>query len=417
MYNRKFIGARYVPVFADEPWSADNAYEPLTVVIDSDGDSYTSRQYVPTGILLSNGDYWAKTGAYNAQFEQLVDTVDNRLTAFETNALFIGNSYTDGVGATNYNGMYKRLKKYFTNAYKSTGALGGNGFGTYTDHNETFLDLLEAADANTAFDSEDITHIFFMSAMGDTRIICEGNDTTIYNNMTACTAYAATHFPNAKIYVCYLETVYGRSVQSAYSNAYFYKQYRVHWLFENYCRELGIIYLGWLGWNTNQLSGFNAADNYHPNDAGYDMLESAFRNAFFGVNPYKPHYFYQDDYPFALRAYSPTECSFILSDITSSVLADTQGTISSDDIEICDIVKSDAITVPYAFHVNTNVTARMPGTGTLLRGWLRTTFDSGNSKLKLHLYGSATWTGDNVSLHIDGCYPVQSISNGTRMTS
>ena len=70
MSVREYIGARYVPLFADPiDWDSTKTYEPLTVVYNQ-GSSYTSRQYVPAGIDISNDTYWARTGNYNAQIEQ-----------------------------------------------------------------------------------------------------------------------------------------------------------------------------------------------------------------------------------------------------------------------------------------------------------------------------------------------------------
>lgn len=69
MSTTQYIGARYVPIFADPAeWNNTRTYEPLTIVMH-DGNSYTSRQYVPKGIDISNDDFWALTGNYNAQVE------------------------------------------------------------------------------------------------------------------------------------------------------------------------------------------------------------------------------------------------------------------------------------------------------------------------------------------------------------
>lgn len=66
---REYIGARYVPIFADPvEWSTNFAYEPLTIVTYA-GNSYTSRQYVPKGILINNTEYWVPTGNFNGQLE------------------------------------------------------------------------------------------------------------------------------------------------------------------------------------------------------------------------------------------------------------------------------------------------------------------------------------------------------------
>lgn len=72
--HTQYIGARYVPLFGrkDETtieWDNKSPYEPLTVVIHA-GNSYTSRQYVPADIDITDESYWALTGNYNAQVEQ-----------------------------------------------------------------------------------------------------------------------------------------------------------------------------------------------------------------------------------------------------------------------------------------------------------------------------------------------------------
>ena len=83
----QYVGARYVPLFADPlEWDKTKAYEPLTIVYHT-GNSYTSRQYVPVGIEITNTAYWALTGNYNAQIEQYraeVQRYDARITANDT---------------------------------------------------------------------------------------------------------------------------------------------------------------------------------------------------------------------------------------------------------------------------------------------------------------------------------------------
>lgn len=80
---REYIGARYVPVFANPPeWSDTRGYEPLTIVLHK-GDSFTSTQYVPTGIDIKNTEYWLETGNWNAQIEAYREEVmrfDGRIT-------------------------------------------------------------------------------------------------------------------------------------------------------------------------------------------------------------------------------------------------------------------------------------------------------------------------------------------------
>lgn len=66
----QYVGARYVPLFANPAqWSSEREYEPLTIVLYK-GNSFTSMQYVPVGIDITNEEFWAQTGNYNAQIEQ-----------------------------------------------------------------------------------------------------------------------------------------------------------------------------------------------------------------------------------------------------------------------------------------------------------------------------------------------------------
>lgn len=105
--HTQYIGARYVPIFgrADEDsieWDNSKPYEPLTIVMHQ-GNSYTSRQYVPAGVELTNGQYWANTGNYNAQVEQYrqeVRAFDGRITANET-AIKGANDVLGALGAPN----------------------------------------------------------------------------------------------------------------------------------------------------------------------------------------------------------------------------------------------------------------------------------------------------------------------------
>ena len=89
MTTQQYIGARYVPIFGrkDEEsieWDNSKTYEPLTIVLH-EGNSYTSRQFVPVGIDIKNEDFWALTGNYNAQVEAYRQEVQNVKSLAETN--------------------------------------------------------------------------------------------------------------------------------------------------------------------------------------------------------------------------------------------------------------------------------------------------------------------------------------------
>lgn len=71
----QYVGARYVPIFgrvgeSSIEWDNSAPYEPLTIVLYQ-GNSYTSRQFVPADIEITDTRYWALTGNYNGQIETL----------------------------------------------------------------------------------------------------------------------------------------------------------------------------------------------------------------------------------------------------------------------------------------------------------------------------------------------------------
>ena len=70
-----YVGHRYVPKIMGD-WDNTQIYEPLSIV-QYQGNSFTSRQYVPSGIELTNEEFWVSTGNYNAQIEQYRQDVRN----------------------------------------------------------------------------------------------------------------------------------------------------------------------------------------------------------------------------------------------------------------------------------------------------------------------------------------------------
>lgn len=72
--KRQYIGARYVPIFGRKnedsiEWNNSAPYEPLSIVLYQ-GNSYTSRTYVPADVPITDTHFWVNTGNYNAQVEQ-----------------------------------------------------------------------------------------------------------------------------------------------------------------------------------------------------------------------------------------------------------------------------------------------------------------------------------------------------------
>lgn len=72
----KYIGNRCIPMPMGN-WDKTKEYENLSVVLASNGDSYTSKKNVPKGIELSNTEYWAISSRFNAQLETQKKRIDN----------------------------------------------------------------------------------------------------------------------------------------------------------------------------------------------------------------------------------------------------------------------------------------------------------------------------------------------------
>lgn len=104
--TRQYIGARYVPIFGRKgeesiEWDNSAPYEPLTIVLYQ-GNSYTSRQYVPVGVEITNHEFWALSGNYNAQIEQYrqeVLTLDGRISTNEDNIADLQTDLSDEIEA------------------------------------------------------------------------------------------------------------------------------------------------------------------------------------------------------------------------------------------------------------------------------------------------------------------------------
>ena len=69
----KYVGARYVPIVMGE-WDKTKTYEPL-MVVTYQGNSYTSKCYVPANIDITDTNYWIESANYNAQVESYREEV------------------------------------------------------------------------------------------------------------------------------------------------------------------------------------------------------------------------------------------------------------------------------------------------------------------------------------------------------
>lgn len=267
MATTQYIGSRYVPLFADPiDWDKSKTYEPLTIVTYQ-GNSYTSKQAVPSNIEITNTDYWALTGNYNAQIEEYrreVQTFDARITATEQknteqdakdteqdneiadisslahtnesdiasmegdinglmqstkivseitpgNVVFVGDSITNGQGASTTNLRWSTRLVGFLNRYASERGLSGsfternyaeNGTGFAHSYRDNFKAQLMLAANDDAFENNSVTLVFIAGGANDVDAV-----DNVYVNANDCISYALNTFPNAL--VCLLPLMWG----------------------------------------------------------------------------------------------------------------------------------------------------------------------------------------------------------------
>lgn len=310
MGNRQYIGARYVPRFTGE-YDATTVYEGLDVVDNGVGTSYIARKPVPAGTPLTNSEYWAVYGASSGAIVDLQDQINdinleiNDLPTIRTDignlqthdkkhrniAIYLGNSFINGVGSTSgEDGIFKKTKDMFNAAYKY--ADGGVGFLTYTGHTKTFYTLLQNAIADTSFDNSDVSDIIICSAIGDTCALKERGSafsTDLSTAMQNLMSLINSEFPaNVRVTLAMVEGRVRTSFTSSYVGDVPYKTpFNVNRYLSLYSERYGYDYIGWIGWNIFMRgTGYHSADETHPNDLGYDVLSTTFKNAFNGAyNP------------------------------------------------------------------------------------------------------------------------------------
>jgi hypothetical protein len=285
MSVREYIGARYVPVFADPiEWSNNRTFEPLTIVTYQ-GNSYTSRQFVPQGITIQDTNYWALTSNFNSQVEsyrQEVQRLSGRVDVFDTdlagetddriagdNALgaridslgddittledlqfiLIGDSWTaQGTGRLLAARIFQRLNmktsKWFNVAVSGTGFLE-------TNTTPTFPQQLDSVINNAKIDKNAPT---IVCVLGGTNDFMRGfTDAQEYANViNDMQATINANFPHARTYFFFMQAYLGRTYPKALIR-------NVQSLTANRCNVINS------AWPVAR-SGF--ADNGHLNEAG-----------------------------------------------------------------------------------------------------------------------------------------------------
>lgn len=204
MAVREYVGARYVPIFADAPWTNTVAYEPLTVVLYQ-GNSYTSRQYVPVGIDILNETFWAETGNYDAQVEAYrkeVIAVQEKLGEkmdILTDAVWIGDSYVQA------NSLGADIKRRFSTVVslklqliEHNYAVGGTGYSTGS---KTFTQQAEDAINDSTYDHSKVKYVFVCGGRNDAAANPDWTSTQMGQAVQQCIVPLVNEFKNAKVII------------------------------------------------------------------------------------------------------------------------------------------------------------------------------------------------------------------------
>lgn len=206
MANLQYIGARYVPIFFDNPddhsseWKSSTSYEALTVVTYLD-DSYTSRKPVPSSIgnPADNPSYWAKTGNYNAAISAVqADIADLQNDVGYINGALLGQSFANRKFVFQSDSYLTLLNEVITwmglisAQYITIGSSGG-GFTVQGSDGHTFITDLQPETAD-----DDVTD--FVCVGGENDAIAGASATDVGNAMNTYFALVKSKYPKARIY-------------------------------------------------------------------------------------------------------------------------------------------------------------------------------------------------------------------------
>ena len=188
-YNPKYnsyIGARYVPLI-DGDWDNTKQYEPLTVVLYQ-GNSYTSKTYVPKGVDINNNSYWVLSGQYNAQIGAIQEQVNQNtsdINTLETNMSGFNGDITRINGdITRINGEIEGLDTRVTALEDGGTGSGGGGVGNLKGVKAVLMGDSLNVDHGWGFYTRNISglnaQVYGNGSAGFTR----GGNTPPFTNMT-----------------------------------------------------------------------------------------------------------------------------------------------------------------------------------------------------------------------------------------
>lgn len=262
MTVRQYIGARYVPKYADPiDYQINKPYEPLTIVKYNNA-LYTSKKSVPAGVNPSNGEYWVYSSDFTGEVSYIMEQIGRNFDLTQNNyknVILIGDSYgtSDGGGTTITNTLPDVIKSYgeFGNDNFRAAFANGAGFG-----NGAFYTLFSGV-LNGMTDTEKaaVTDVYFIGGWND-----EANRVSNAQFLTGvgnCETAINNNLPNARKHVI----VVSNSSVNSYAN-----------LVTTFGWYDGLVTRGWdsepnIRYTLNNFN-YYVSDGSHPNQNGVNAL-------------------------------------------------------------------------------------------------------------------------------------------------
>lgn len=384
---------------ADPPeWQSGTAYDELTIVF-SGSNAYLSTQPVPTGIPLTNTDYWTPildmSSLFDAiaQLQNYVDTNYEKKTSTKR-ILFCGDSYVLWNNSRLFNKFVSLLPvdpSHITNV-----AISGSSFSNPGNNYITQI-------MNYTGDKTAITDIIIAGGINDA-LPAYGNYDRTYPNISALTGpmqsfidYVHTHYPNATAHIAYIG---GCMADSEYYNDHPPKAQEM--AFYAYTVEAsGMGYNVLAGYNTIHMTpDFYYTDGLHPNVAGSDTIASTIAKSFLGKPVVEVRPIVSKPIETTSGIASSVSLPFqyrIINDITEMTLNNgfwliqTGGEIGANPVEVATLSGSQTVVrgeicVPCTFILGQfdGITGRIPVPGSLI-------LKNGKVYIELYQFEGSGW--------------------------
>ena len=284
--------------FADPlEWDITKAYEKFTIVMN-DNNAYLAMEDVPSGVSISNTDYWQRIFDMSS-LEDKIDDLETELRedmdqieaeTLKNNStrhiLWVGDSYTSWYNNKLFNEFVSRCGVPAEQCHN----VAVSGAGYTSSQTLTFLQEVQGY----AGDKEEITDIIVCGGINDASIdFVTGNPLTARDRLTGAIdvfySYCQINYPNARIHSAYVGGTMPSSEYYATLHPYVSQQWAL-WAYTTYSRNKGYNVL------KAEIAIHESNDNYnadgiHPSEAyGCIAIGSAVASAFNGnpVTYYRP---------------------------------------------------------------------------------------------------------------------------------